>query len=314
LRGWSAPYPETTGYIIETLLDYYAVLQEDWLRDYALAGADWICTLQRPNGALPGGLGTEGKDSVFNTGMMLFGLHRAYLFTQNHKYLNTTNRAADWLLESLSSDATWKQGAYVEGYIPAYYTRVIWALLSLNETLQRADIQDAMQKAMSFYKHSFNDNGTVKNWAFRANEKAFTHTIAYTQRGFLESARFLKDESLLKIAMTIALTLMEDFDKNGKLAGAYDENWQGDYSFRCNTGNAQLSLNLSRLSQLTDNQVFAKYAQLFFKTVECAPSTLPFRGYRGAIAGSKPIWGAYQPFQYVNWAAKFWLDAAFLLD
>ena len=30
---------------------------------------------------------------------------------------------------------------------------------------------------------------------------------------------------------------------------------------------------------------------------------------RGAIAGSKPIWGRYSMFEFPNWAAKFFADA-----
>jgi hypothetical protein len=33
---------------------------------------------------------------------------------------------------------------------------------------------------------------------------------------------------------------------------------------------------------------------------------------RGAIAGSFPHWGAYAPFSYPNWAAKFFIDAMLL--
>ena len=30
---------------------------------------------------------------------------------------------------------------------------------------------------------------------------------------------------------------------------------------------------------------------------------------RGAIAGSRPIWGRYSMFEFPNWAAKFFADA-----
>ena len=29
----------------------------------------------------------------------------------------------------------------------------------------------------------------------------------------------------------------------------------------------------------------------------------------GGIKGSHPVWGAYSPFTYPNWAAKFFIDA-----
>ena len=30
---------------------------------------------------------------------------------------------------------------------------------------------------------------------------------------------------------------------------------------------------------------------------------------RGAIKGSQPVWGAYAPFAYPSWAARFFVDA-----
>ena len=32
-------------------------------------------------------------------------------------------------------------------------------------------------------------------------------------------------------------------------------------------------------------------------------------GVRGGVAGSCPIWGEYGAYEYLNWAAKFTLDA-----
>ncbi len=315
LRGWSAAYPETTGYIIETLLEYHKLTGETWMLDYALQSADWIVSLQKENGALPGGVGENGAPSVFNTGMMLFGLSAAAKIstnTQQQLYLACAEKAVNWLLSILEKDGSWKQGAYNEGFTPSYYTRVIWAVLEINKHLQRADIEQDMCRALQFYKNKITLQHNVQDWAFAKNEPAFTHTIAYTMRGFLESGALLNDAESIKIAQNIAFQLIKAFDKNKKLAGTYDENWNGDYRFVCITGNAQLSINLHRLSQITDNQVFKTYASLFFDSIKDAPCKIPIKGYHGGIAGSQPYWGKYQPMQMLNWAAKFWLDAALL--
>ncbi len=316
LCGWSAAYPETTGYIIETLLDYHALTGEDWLLEYAQKSADWIVSLQHENGALPGGVGERGAPSIFNTGMMLFGLSSPqYLpLWGRGEHLVCAKKAVDWLISIVEEDGSWKQGAYKEGFTPSYYTRVIWAVLEVNKQLQNADNERIMRKSLQYYKAKVTPQYSVADWAFAKNEPAFTHTIAYTMRGFLECGALLGDKESLDIAQHMAFRLIKDFDENQKLAGTYDENWCGDYSFVCITGNAQLSLNCSRLFQLTDNQVFKAYAKIFFDTVRDAPSLIPMKGYRGAIAGSQPLWGAYQPMQYPNWAAKFWLDARIYLE
>jgi hypothetical protein len=41
-HGWLPSYPETTGYIIETFLDYYQFTEETIFRDRALDMANWL--------------------------------------------------------------------------------------------------------------------------------------------------------------------------------------------------------------------------------------------------------------------------------
>jgi hypothetical protein len=312
--GWSAAYPETTGYIIETLLDYHTLTGEQWLFDYSKNAADWICTLQKKNGALPGGLGENGEESVFNTGMMLFGLVRIFEKIQDEKYKIVIEKAVNWLLSILEKDGSWQKGAYVNDYVPSYYTRVVWAILKANSILKNDKITILMQHALDFYKAKVNENGTVQHWAFEKNKPAFTHTIAYTQRGFLEAGILLNDEKSIEIAKHISLIISDLFEKNKKIAGTYDEFWQGDYSFICNTGNAQLSLNAARIYEYTGEVFYLYLAKKTFQTVENAPSRIPIKGFYGSIQGSSPYWGKYIKFAAPNWAAKFWLDAKFLID
>jgi uncharacterized protein YyaL (SSP411 family) len=311
--GWSAAYPETTGYIIETLLDYHTLNGEQWLFEYSKNAADWICSLQKKNGALPGGLGENGEESVFNTGMMLFGLIRIFEKTQDEKYKIVIEKAVNWLLSILEKDGSWQKGAYINDYVPSYYTRVVWAILKANSILENEKIPFLMQQALDFYKAKVNENGTIQNWAFEKSSPAFTHTIAYTQRGFLEAGILLNDEKSIEIAKRISLIISDLLERNKKIAGTYDENWQADYSFICNTGNAQLSLNAARIYEHTGDIFYLNLAKKIFKTVENAPSRIPIKGFRGSIQGSSPYWGKYIKFAAPNWAAKFWLDAKFLI-
>ena len=38
------------------------------------------------------------------------------------------------------------------------------------------------------------------------------------------------------------------------------------------------------------------------------------KGIKGGIKGAYPVYGWYAPFCYVNWAAKFFIDALMLED
>ncbi|MEQ1744699.1 MAG: hypothetical protein ABMA02_04690 [Saprospiraceae bacterium] len=54
--GWARAYPETTGYLIPTLLHCADFLQDDALRVLANQCQDWLLSIQLPGGAWAGGL------------------------------------------------------------------------------------------------------------------------------------------------------------------------------------------------------------------------------------------------------------------
>ena len=78
-RGWEPAYPETTGYIIPTLLTCAHDLRRVDLRARAMRAAEWECDVQMPSGAVQGGvIGQEVAPAIFNTGQVIFGWLAAY--------------------------------------------------------------------------------------------------------------------------------------------------------------------------------------------------------------------------------------------
>jgi len=102
-RGWSAAYPETTGYLIETLWDYYHLTGDESLRRDALSCTDWLCDIQLPNGAWPGGIGGKLAPVLFDTGMMVFGMTRSAVETGQSRYAGAARRAVQWLLGQIQT-------------------------------------------------------------------------------------------------------------------------------------------------------------------------------------------------------------------
>lgn len=308
-RGWSPAYPETTGYLIETLFDYAAYFNQNLYKDLAISCSDWLCSIQYKDGSFPGGVGVNGQPVVFDTGQILFGLTRAFQETKNLKHQNALEKAVRWLLKIVELNGSWQQYAYIPNYIPAYYTRLVWAVLQANQVLNIPEVEEKMRQALHFYLAKVTPQNSVQDWGFSPGEAAYTHTIAYTIRGFLESGHLLQDENLIQTAAKIADQIIKIYEANGNLAGRYDDHWQGDYSFVCVTGNAQMSLVLSRLYQLTSVSVYRDYAIKIFQRTFSYQWQIPGRGWHGAVPGSAPLWGDYQRFKFPNWAAKFYLDA-----
>ena len=78
LTGYSASYPEVTGYLIPTLYDFAQSKGDDSALGAAERATEWLLSLHLNCGAFPAGLQGRGDAaSVFNTGQILQGLVRA---------------------------------------------------------------------------------------------------------------------------------------------------------------------------------------------------------------------------------------------
>jgi hypothetical protein len=309
LGKWAPPYPETTGYLIETLLNYADYLKEPEWSDRALSCGRWLLEVQHANGSFPALYAHSGQPSIFNTGMILFGLARLYKEPGGADYQPALERAMEWMLGELAPDGSWPQHAYHPGFIPSYYTRAVWAVLEAGKVLGQPDAESSMRKALSFYANRFSNNGYVKDWGFHPEKPAFTHTIAYTWRGFWEAAWMLKEEKILEQVIRGLDEFAALREDKGQTPGSLDEKGHPDFSFLCLTGNFQLSALAARIYQHSGGIRFRRLARTFFEEAAVRQVLKPKSKYHGGFAGSHPFWGPYQRFRYPNWAVKFFLDA-----
>ena len=311
LWGWAGAYPETTGYLLPTLLRYAEIRQDASLRTLAGTCQKWLISKQLPSGAFPGGLAGNVAPSAFNTAMILFGLRNPVEKTlaELENIRRSLERAVFWLLGLLEPDGAWRQAAYVPGFVPSYYSYAVWAVLEVNQTETWPEIPGNMRRALHFYAQRFQPDGTVSDWGLRPGPVAFTHTIAYTLQGFWESALLLDEKEILEKTLYAADRILQEHHRHGRLAGRYGPNWRGDYSFSCPTGNAQLSILFSRIGETTGEQTFKTAAKLFLGEAACFQKLGSNRNTFGALPGSAPFWGPYLRWRYPNWGAKFFLDA-----
>lgn len=311
INGWERAYPETTGYLIPTFLQTAQKNDRNkWLKIAKDCG-DWLCSIQLENGHFPGGVGGTLSPNIFDTGQILLGLTHLWEWTKYERYLLAIQKSLNVLVGQLSVDGSWKADAYLDNYIPTYYTRVIWAILHANQYLRIPDVEKKMKNALAYNESCINENGTVRNWAFGPGEPAFTHTIAYVIRGFLECGLLLKESRYIDLAESLTRTLLTHLDKHGQMAGSYDEDWNGDFSFICIPGHFQMVIILNKLFNLKKEQQYREAALRLFNTAQEKQFLIPLKGIYGGFAGSGPIWGKYLRGKLPNWAVKFYLDAAY---
>ena len=131
INGWAASYPETTGYIIPTLLEYSTIRENEEASKRARKMLDWLVSIQMPCGAFQGGIiGCHPIVPVtFNTGQILLGL-AAGVRVFGDDYRGALIRAADWLADTQSTDGCWRDypSPFTKPGEKTYDTHVAWGL------------------------------------------------------------------------------------------------------------------------------------------------------------------------------------------
>ncbi len=250
--GWMDPYPETTGYIIPTFIDYAAFSGEEEYIERAVSMGEWEMSIQLPGGGVNEGMGVGDVPSVFVSGQVILGWAALYLRTKREDFLAAAVRAADWLVSVQDEDGKWSR--YTYNRIPhTYYTRVAWALLEIFRLTHEEKYRRAAIANIQWALRNANEVGWFSRAGFTQDETPLTHTIAYTLRGLLESAPALPDELKEKahrVVGTAAGHILLRFELGKRdprampplLPATLDERWRSKDRFSCLTGDAQVSI------------------------------------------------------------------------
>ncbi len=314
LTGYSDSYPEVTGYIIPTLYDFGHLTDDAAASQAAERATEWLLSVQMPSGAFPGGLGgrdSEAQPSVFNTGQIVQGLIRAHIETGNAKILERAVSAGDWLATIQQVDGCWTGPAAYQGAAHTYYSMVSWALALLASESRDSSHAGAADRNIDWVLAHMQPSGWIDGINLRGHP-AYLHFIAYVIQGMLECGILLRRDDAIQAAAKSAWVLLRKFENRKRLLGTYEQNFKGGQRFSCLTGNAQMSCVWLRLFESTGD---LRYLNAALKMNEMLKQLLPVKGRRGAVggvAGSYPIWGAYQPMRFISWGCKFLADALML--
>ena len=310
--GWSSSYPETTGYIIPTVLDYAHKANNETLRQRAKKMLDWLCDIQLPNGPFKGGMIDQAptKPVVFNTGQILIGLVSGVI-EFGEKYRETMIRAADWLVKVQSSDGCWRHfsSPYACPGEKTYDTHVAWGLLEAARLEPNKPYAHAALKNVQWALGRQKDNGWFENCCLSDQLQPLTHTLGYALRGVVEAYRFSQDQMIMEAAIKTADGLLYALQPRGFLPGRLNSEWEGTVSWACLTGSVQTAICWIMLYEITGDEKYRKAACEVNSYVRRTIKTNgPFET-RGGIKGSFPVYGDYGPYEYLNWACKFFIDA-----
>jgi hypothetical protein len=308
-----AAYPETTGYIIPTFFAYAVWSGNEEYRRRAVRMAEWEVDVQIENGAVQGGVvDFPPTPAIFNTGQVLFGWSRAFLETGNEAFRNAAARAANFLVSAQDADGAWRRegSKYARPGINLYDARTAWGLIEAYRVTGNQRHREAGRRNLEFVLSRQCSNGWFPNCCLDDDQRPLLHTIAYTIEGLLEAGVLFEEHRFVDAARRPLDVLLSLQRSDGSLAGRFDCNWRPVAGWTCLTGDAQIALCWLRLFEFTGSKKYLEAARRMNRFVMATQDLKSSnRGVRGGIKGSYPIWGAYSPYEYPNWAAKFFVDA-----
>jgi hypothetical protein len=313
---WSSSYPETTGYIIPSLLAFHEKHHHPEALEAALEAAEFLLKIQKPSGGWQGGRVSENRpEIVFNTGQVIRGMIAAYQQSGESKYLDSAVRAGRWLASVVHPEGYWQKQALME-QARVYDTFVDVPLLMLYQISGENLFKETARKNLDWVVDvKMKVNGWFEDCdnTVKRNERPILHTIAYTLDGLIDSSDLLNEQKYLDAAMTGANRLRDIFLMQGYLNGRYDRNWIGSEYFIC-TGGAQMASVWMKLFQRGGEQSHLLAAGKMINLLVYIQNRKFYEDSNtlGAIPGSFPLWGRYEPFAFPNWATKFFCDALLL--
>lgn len=315
LYGWSKAYPETTGYIIPTLIDASNITGDSKYKELGYKFGIWLLSIQNSQGFWRQGIypySNSAKPSIFNTGQILIGLLKLYEIFKEDQWIIAAEKALIWLSKDLSEDKLWAPGDYLNKLeTPSYYSHVLWPMLAVSKYINNLKITNLCRSCVFTIIKRKEKNGIFKSWGFSNNKPSFTHNIGYLIKGIQESGRVLENQEIIESVSSTLEKLLRISELNyGKLPGLIDDNFKGVGNFVCLTGNLQIAETLLIYESSHDDLRIVNCSAKLIDLV-CSRQSLksPFLGIKGGIPGSSPFYGKYMSFRYPNWACKFLCDS-----
>ena len=313
-EDFDVSYPETTGYICQTFVEQAKRTGDDDLLRRAVEMGDWEIAVQLREGAVMGGkVNPTPTPAVFNTGMVLLGWSALVSQVRAERFRTAAIRASDWLLSTQEPDGQWLKGNsdFANKTSTLYNVMAAWGLCEAGIALGERRYIDAAVKNAEYCVSRQHENGWLPDCCLTEYTDApLLHTLAYAMQGLLNVGSLTGRTDLISAAAKLADAEICILSSDGHLPGRQRQNFSPGVSWCCLTGSAQTSIVWSQLHLLTQDQKYRNAAQLVNDYLLARHDIRnPDRRLCGGLPGSWPVWGDYGPYQILNWATKFLVDA-----
>jgi hypothetical protein len=318
-RHWGPSYPETTGYVLTTMLQLgrYGLVDRSAAQESALRMGRWLVAQQLETGAFPAGTVAVQPPlpAVFNTGQVLEGLSELVVagLDTDGTFRRAADRAADWMIETQDPDGAWRRGVspLTTEPVHAYYVRAAWPLARYGRAFAVEKAIHAAVRNAEWVASVQDPDGWFRHMNFDVGQQPWTHTVAYTIQGQLEIGLLAARDDLVRSAERAALAVLGRQDpRTGAVPGQLGPGFRPLGRWSSITGNAQMAgiwLRLARVSGDGKWRRAGEAANRFDRSVQDVRHGDP--GRSGGLRGSYPGHLGYGRFWYMNWTQKFHIDA-----
>jgi uncharacterized protein YyaL (SSP411 family) len=312
--GWIAPYPETTGYLIPTMLRYADRSGDDECIQRVHRMTTWELSIQLADGGFQGGiLGARPiTSSTFVTGQVLFGLVAAYQRFGEDSIRAGAIRAGEFLLQCLD-----ETGRFVRGYshfcapgAKAYEARTGLALAMLGDMVDNQRFRAAASRIADYALSTQQANGWFRENDLDDHDLPLTHTIGYVMEGLHGIGFRLGRRDCIEAVQRTLNHIVPLIRPNGFMAGRWRTDWTPAVDWACLTGSAQIAGVFLQMHEQTRKPEYLEAGRKLLGFV-CFTQDLRtgVPGLDGGIRGSHPFNGEYGQWCVVNWATKFFCDS-----
>ena len=312
--GWVSAYPETTGYIVPTMLRYADFRDDADCLERARRMVDWEVSIQLPDGGFQGG--TYGSQpvasSTFVTGQVLFGLVAGYQRFGDEWMRTAAIRAGDWLVSCLDDTGRFVRGhsLFAAPGAKVYEVRTGLAMAELGDLVGDDKCRTAAASMADYALRMQQSNGWFAENDLDSNDQPLTHTIGYALEGLHGLGLRLGCQAYIDAAVRTLQAITSIIRPDGFLPGRLRNDWTAAVDWACLTGSAQIGGVFIRMYSQTGDPSFLEAGKKLLGFV-CFTQDLAdgIEGLEGAIRGSYPFSGKYGQWCALNWAAKFFSDS-----
>lgn len=318
---WQPSYPETTGYIICSMIHAAnaGYGNKETVRESARLMGEWLADVQLPDGSFQGGniAVKDPKPAMFNTGQILKGLGdliREGLDTTG-RLRKSADRAAEWMVAMQDPDGAWRKGLSVLANSPvrAYNIRAAWGLARYGKIVGNDKFVQAGIRNGEWLRSVQSADGWFQYMNFNVGIDPLLHTVAYTINGLMELGALTGRDDFVK-ACRIPAGLVADLQNpdHGGVPGQIAPGYKAAVDWYNTTATAQMGIIWFRMSQITSESYWADYgrrANDFCRSIHSVELHSPDDHVRGGLIGCWPVHAGYGAYWYMNWTQKFFLDS-----